>query len=78
MDRATPKKVDLPLLGAWLVLQASQAPMGGRVELDRGQRCFRLRKARPANEHLLQGVGRATVWVGAGVGSEAGTPQRSH
>lgn len=29
MDREMPKKVDPLLLGVWLVLQASQAPMGG-------------------------------------------------
>lgn len=39
-----PKKVDPLLLGVWLVLQASQAPMGGwgpRAEPERGQSCFR-------------------------------------
>lgn len=29
MDSEMPKKVDTPLLGVWLVLQASQAPMDG-------------------------------------------------
>lgn len=75
MDREMPKKVDPLLLGVWLVLQASQAPMGGwgpRAEPERGQSCFRPSwgsRVRP----LLRGRrGQRALPPGGGKGGQAG------
>lgn len=70
-----PKKVDPLLLGVWLVLQASQAPMGGwgpGAEPERGESCFRPSwgsRVRP----LLRGRrGQRALPPGGGKGGQAG------
>lgn len=75
MDREMPKKVDPLLLGVWLVLQASQAPMGGwgpRAEPERGQSCFRPSWGSRVRPLLRRRRGQRALPPGGGKGGRYG------